>query len=78
MREISVPQPVSFEDQIREALDREKQLVEYYHDVIGGIGPDAEFIMQQICDEHKKHIGLLERLVVEFEELRELCLPMVD
>jgi hypothetical protein len=72
------PSPVTQEQRILECIDNERKLVVYCRTLLREIGPDGASVVKTLLSDHEKHIELLEQLLVEIQELRELSLAMAD
>ena len=70
--------PLSIDEVIERAIDRERQMKEYYQLALSEVGPDARGLLSDFSIQHDERIKKLHHLLSEIEELRELSASIAD
>ena len=73
----TVPQ-MSVEEMIQEALQRERDLLKFYHEILPGVGYESLSLMTSLCAQQEARIDQLQKLLSEIQELRELTGSIAD
>ena len=69
---------MSIFDIIGEVIERESKMRALYKRIIEDVGQDVQPVMVHLCARHEENIALLERLIQEIKELRELTAAIAD
>jgi hypothetical protein len=69
---------MSVEELIQEALQRERDLLEFYIEILPSVGYESMTLITCLCEQQKERIARLRNLLTEIHELRELTSAIAD